>query len=88
MNQENQHSNEDIQPLLDSEKVDRAKQVSRKPTSVDPECGVPQIRYAQYIEFNSLEEFMKFKDLPTIKEEDLATVDLAELERLLMAEDT
>jgi len=45
--------------------------------------GRPRIRYAQYVEFSTLDEVLKFKHLPAIKREDVASVDWDELERKL-----
>ena len=73
-------------PLLD-DRADRARAVSRKPVSVDPACGVPRFRYAQYVEFTNLREFLKFKDLPAIQSEDIARIDWADLEQRLMTGD-
>jgi len=69
---------------LQEDQVDRAKEVSRKPTSMDPSCGIPRFRYAQYVEFSSLEEFLKFKDMPAIQSEEIADVDWQDLERRLV----
>ena len=73
----------DLLSLL-GEKVDLAKSVSRKPTSMDRTCNVPKFRYAQYVEFSNLEEFLKFKDLPVIKADEIAGVDWEDLEKRLV----
>jgi hypothetical protein len=44
----------------------------------------PSIRYAQFVEFSTHEELLKFKELPPIRTEDLAAVDWEDLERRLV----
>jgi len=53
------------------------------PTRFETSRGKPRIRYAQYVEFSTLDEVLKFKHLPAIKREDVASVDWDELERKL-----
>ena len=60
-----------------------AESVARKPVSMDWTSGVPKFRYAQYVEFSSLEEFLKFKNLPVIQADEIAGVDWEDLEKRL-----
>lgn len=53
------------------------------PARFEKHKGRPRIRYAQYVEFSTLDEVLKFKHLPAIKKEDVAKVDWDELERKL-----
>jgi hypothetical protein len=53
------------------------------PARFEKQKGRPRIRYAQYVEFSTLDEVLKFKHLPAIKKEDVAKVDWDELERKL-----
>ena len=72
----------------DTEDIDEdiciAESVARKPVSMDWTCGVPKFRYAQYVEFSSLEEFLKFKNLPVIQADEIAGVDWEDLEKRLV----
>lgn len=72
---------EELRPFFSDEGLARAKEMSKKPTSVDPDCGVPQLRYAQYVEFTNAAEFMKFRDLPGIDRTEIEAVDWSDLER-------
>lgn len=67
------------------ERLERAKAISRKPTRRVASSGIPPLRYAQYVEFSSLEELLKFKDLPPIRREQIARVNWDELLRRLLA---
>lgn len=83
LEQASRDPNVDLIPLL-GDRVDLAKKVSRKPTSMDLNCGIPKFRYAQYVEFSNLNEFLKFKDLPVIKADEIAGVNWEDLEKRLV----
>ncbi|MBN2492602.1 MAG: hypothetical protein JXQ29_17275, partial [Planctomycetes bacterium] len=46
--------------------------------------GRPTIRYAQFVEFSTHAELVKFATLPPIRAEDIAAVDWEDLERRLL----
>jgi hypothetical protein len=64
-------------------KAARAREISKKPLEFDESCGVPQYRYAQYVEFTDVTEFLRFRDLPPINREELDGLDWSDLERRL-----
>lgn len=68
-------------------KAERAKEVSRMPIRFDESCGVPKFRYAQYVEFRDVQEFLRFRDLPAINRDELEGVDWDDLERRLQEEE-
>jgi hypothetical protein len=53
------------------------------PIRFETNPGKPRIRYAQYVEFSTLDEVLKFKHLPAIRRQDVANIDWDELERKL-----
>lgn len=64
-------------------KAARAREISAKPLHFDESCGVPKFRFAQYVEFSDVTEFLRFRDLPPISREDLSQLKWSDLEKRL-----